>query len=46
LRRARSKPAVPVIGFLSGRSFGDPDDGMAAFREGLGESGFVETRTS
>jgi len=36
------QPAVPVIGFMSGRS---PDDSMhlvAAFREGLGEAGFVE----
>jgi len=34
--------AVPVIGFMSGRS---PDDSLhlvAAFREGLGEAGFVE----
>jgi hypothetical protein len=38
------QPGVPVIGFLSGRSSGDPDDVMAAFREGLGESGFVEGR--
>jgi putative tryptophan/tyrosine transport system substrate-binding protein len=36
------QPAVPVIGFMSGRS---PDDSVhlvAAFREGLGEAGFVE----
>jgi putative ABC transport system substrate-binding protein len=29
------QPAMPVIGFISGRSPGDPDDVMAAFREGL-----------
>src|SRR5215470_11306056 len=36
------QPAVPVIGFMSGRS---PDDSVhlvAAFREDLGEAGFVE----
>jgi putative ABC transport system substrate-binding protein len=36
------QPAVPVIGFMSGRW---PDDSVhlvAAFREGLGEAGFVE----
>jgi len=39
------QPAMPVIGFMSARS---PDDSvhlLAAFRQGLGESGFVEGRT-
>ena len=39
---ARAQQPMPVIGFMSGRS---PDDSVhlvAAFREGLGEAGFVE----
>jgi putative ABC transport system substrate-binding protein len=39
--RAQQK-AVPVIGYLSGRSLGDTASLMAAFRQGLGEAGFVE----
>src|SRR4051794_38819372 len=36
--------AVPVIGFLSGRSREDARDDVAAFRQGLGEMGYFETR--
>jgi putative ABC transport system substrate-binding protein len=39
--RAQQK-AMPVIGYLSGRSLGDTASLMAAFRQGLGEAGFVE----
>jgi len=34
--------AVPAIGFLSSRSPGESSGVVAAFRQGLGESGFVE----
>src|SRR5262249_48845654 len=36
------QPAMPVIGFLSSRSPGESAGLVAAFRQGLGESGFVE----
>ena len=36
------QPAMPVIGFLSSRSPGDSAGVVAAFRQGLGASGFVE----
>jgi ABC-type uncharacterized transport system substrate-binding protein len=36
------QPAVPVIGFMSGRSPDDSAHLVAAFREGLDEAGFVE----
>jgi putative tryptophan/tyrosine transport system substrate-binding protein len=36
------QPAMPVIGFLSSRSPGESASVVAAFREGLRESGFVE----
>jgi putative ABC transport system substrate-binding protein len=46
------QPAIPVIGFLNGASSGSYDgtspgpyaDRLRAFREGLGESGFIEGR--
>jgi putative ABC transport system substrate-binding protein len=38
------QPAVPVIGFLSGRSLSDSASVVTAFRQGLGEAGFVEGR--
>ena len=34
--------AMPMIGFLSSRSPGDSAGVVAAFRQGLGASGFVE----
>jgi ABC-type uncharacterized transport system substrate-binding protein len=37
--------AMPMIGFLSSRSPGDSADVVAAFRQGLGASGFVEGQT-
>src|SRR5436190_12890486 len=36
------QPAMPVIGFMSGRSPEDSEHLVAAFRQGLGETGFVE----
>jgi hypothetical protein len=33
------QPAMPVIGFLSGRSPGESASAVAAFRKGLGETG-------
>jgi ABC-type uncharacterized transport system substrate-binding protein len=36
------QPAMPVIGFMSGRSPEDSAHLVAAFRQGLGEAGFVE----
>jgi putative tryptophan/tyrosine transport system substrate-binding protein len=38
------QPAMPVIGFMSGRSPEDSVHLVAAFRQGLGEGGFVEGR--
>ena len=38
------QPAMPVIGFLSSASPGRDAGRLAAFRQGLGESGFVEGR--
>jgi putative tryptophan/tyrosine transport system substrate-binding protein len=42
--RAQQPPAMPVIGFLSGRS---PTDTaiVDAFRQGLGDTGYVERKT-
>jgi hypothetical protein len=34
--------ALPVIGFLSSRSPGESSGLVAAFRQGLRESGFIE----
>jgi ABC-type uncharacterized transport system substrate-binding protein len=36
------QPAMPVIGFLSGRSPGEAASAVEAFRKGLGETGYVE----
>ena len=36
------QPAMPVIGFLSGRSPGEAAYSMAAFHQGLNEGGYVE----
>jgi putative ABC transport system substrate-binding protein len=41
LPRAQQQP-MPLIGFMSGRSPKDSAHLVAAFREGLGETGFVE----
>jgi putative ABC transport system substrate-binding protein len=41
--RAQQNP-IPTVGFLSSRSPEDSSDLVAAFREGLSESGFVEGR--
>ena len=38
------QPAMPVIGFLSGRSLASDGYLVAAFRQALNESGFVEGR--
>ena len=40
--RVHAQQAMPVIGFMSGRSPEDSEHLVAAFREGLRESGFVE----
>jgi hypothetical protein len=43
VRRARAQQAaMPVIGFLYSRSRTDIPDRLAAFHNGLGETGFVE----
>jgi putative ABC transport system substrate-binding protein len=39
------QPALPVIGFMSGRSPADSTHLVAAFRQGLAENGFVEGQT-
>ena len=36
------QPAMPVIGFLSGRSPGEAASAVAAFRLGLGDLGYIE----
>src|SRR5262245_52617305 len=42
-RRARAQQAaMPVIGFLSSRSPGESAGVVAAFRQGLGQTGFAE----
>jgi hypothetical protein len=38
------QPKVPVVGFLSSRSPGESAGVVAAFRQGLRETGFVEGR--
>ena len=39
------QPALPVIGFLSSLTASDQPRIMAAFRQGLSETGYVESRT-
>jgi putative ABC transport system substrate-binding protein len=38
------QPGMPVVGFLGSRSPEDSTNLVAAFRGGLGETGFVEGR--
>jgi putative ABC transport system substrate-binding protein len=38
------RPALPVIGFLSGVSRAESTERLAAFREGLGQAGYSEGR--
>ena len=38
------QPAMPVVGFLSGRSLASDAHLVAAFRQGLNETGYVEGR--
>src|SRR6516225_4584561 len=38
------QPAMPVVAFVSGRSSGDSARAGGAFRRGLGEFGYVESR--
>src|ERR1700674_3093809 len=38
------QPALPVIGFVGSGSADDSAGGVAAFRKGLGEAGYVEGR--
>ena len=42
---ARAQAAMPVIGFLDSGSPANMDENLAAFRRGLGESGFVEGKS-
>ncbi len=45
-RLARAQqPTIPVVGFLSSRSAGTSEHLAAAFRRGLGESGYVDGQT-
>jgi ABC-type uncharacterized transport system substrate-binding protein len=40
--RAQQAPAMPAIGFLNSRASGDAPELLAAFRQGLKDTGFVE----
>jgi hypothetical protein len=40
------QPAMPVIGFLNALGRNDAPDLPAAFRRGLGETGYVEARNA
>jgi putative ABC transport system substrate-binding protein len=40
----RAQQALPVVGFLSGRSFAEATSSVDAFRHGLGEAGYVEAK--
>ena len=39
---ARAQQTIPVVGFLSSRAQGEADDRVAAFHQGLNETGYVE----
>jgi putative ABC transport system substrate-binding protein len=43
-RAARAQQRMPVIGYLSSASSGEVAPMLAAFRQGLGQSGYVEGR--
>ena len=43
---ARGQSAMPVIGFLSSRSPGEASTDVAAFRQGLGQSGVFEGKNA
>ena len=38
------RTALPVIGYLSGQSPAESEAGLAAFRQGLNDTGYVEHR--
>jgi putative ABC transport system substrate-binding protein len=38
------QPSMPVVGFLSGRSLASDAHLVKAFRDGLGDGGYVEGR--
>jgi putative ABC transport system substrate-binding protein len=40
------QPALPVVGFLSGRSPAESATVVAAFRKGLSEAGFTEPQNT
>jgi putative ABC transport system substrate-binding protein len=40
------QPVIPIIGFLSGRSLSESTELLTAFRQGLGEVGYVEGRNA
>jgi putative tryptophan/tyrosine transport system substrate-binding protein len=44
LAAAAQQPALPVVGFVSSRSAPTSESAVAAFRRGLGETGYVEGR--
>jgi putative tryptophan/tyrosine transport system substrate-binding protein len=44
LATSAQQPALPVIGFLNGQSPAESEGALAAFRQGLNETGYVEHR--
>ena len=42
--KTQQRPAMPVIGYLSGRSAESDVSMLAAFRRGLNEAGYIEGR--